>query len=98
MLDLGNVNTHGQILDLEYFYIPKAKYPKYFKMSKRILRNRKEKEAIYFLEIMYQISELFNKKTSLRDLSKKSLQMIKNKGKFKNLIFYKTLKKISLSK
>ena len=98
MLDLGNVNTHGQILDLEYFYIPKAKYPKYFKISKRILRNRKEKEAIYFLEIMYQISELFNKKTSLRDLSKKSLQMIKNKGKFKNLIFYKTLKKISLSK
>ena len=98
MLDLGNINTHGQILDLEFFYIPKTKYPKYFKMSEKILRNRKEKEAIYFLEIIYQISELFNKKTYLKDLAKKSLQMIKNKDKFKNLIFYKTLKKISLSK
>ena len=67
-------------------------------MSEKILRNRKEKEAIYFLEIIYQISELFNKKTYLKDLAKKSLQMIKNKDKFKNLIFYKTLKKISLSK
>jgi len=94
MLDLGNINTHGQLLDLEYFYIPNIKYPKYFKLSKKILTNRKEKEAIYFLEAIYQLSEILDEKTTLRNLANKSLEMLKNHDKYKHLIFYKTLNAI----
>jgi len=97
MLDLGNINTHGQILDLEYFYIPNIKYPKYFKVSKKVLNNRKEKEAIYFLEIIYQISETLNEKTTLRKLANKSLEMLETHDKYKHLIFYKTLKKLTVN-
>ena len=92
-IDLGNLNVSGQLLDLELFYIPGIKYPERFYRANSNLKNRKEKEAIFYLEVMYKFSEILNLKVSISQIAKDCLKFFPNKKS--NLIFVKTIIKVA---
>jgi hypothetical protein len=84
-IDLGNFNVHGQLLDLELFYIPGVKYPSRFYRANSNLNHRKSKEAIVYLEMMYKFSEILKLNYSITQIAK---QCKKNINKKDNLLFF----------
>lgn len=92
-IDLGNFNVHGQLLDLELFYIPGIKYPERFYRANANLKNRKEKEAIFYLEVMCKFAEILNLNYSISQIARLCIKYVNiNNNK---LIFINTIKKIS---
>ena len=92
-IDLGNFNVHGQLLDLELFYVSGVKYPNRFYRANSNLNHRKQKEAILYLEVMYKFSEIMGLKYSISEIAKHCKANIKKKDSL--LSFSRTLINIS---
>jgi hypothetical protein len=92
-IDLGNFNVHGQLLDLELFYVSGVKYPNRFYRANSNLNHRKQKEAILYLEVMYKFSEIMGLNYSISEIAKQCKVNIKKKDSL--LSFSRTLINIS---
>jgi len=93
MIDLGNFNVHGQLLDLELFYLPGIKYPRQFFRGNSNITHRRRKEAIAYLETMYQFSEILKLNYPIAKIAKLCEENINKKDRF--LYFSKTIIDIS---
>ena len=92
-IDLGNFNVHGQLLDLELFYISGVKYPNRFYRANSNLNYRKQKEAIFYLEVMCKFSEILGLNYTITQIAKQCKINIKKKDSL--LFFSRTVINIS---